>query len=397
MALKQGIFIVAAKRTAFGTYGGMLKNTTPTQMGVAVAQAALQESGVSPNDVGTVVFGNAIHSARDGPYLTRHILLGIGVPQTVPGLIVNRLCGSGFQSVINVAQDFLTGDCDIGIAGGTENMTQAPYAVRNIRFGTKLGATYEFEDTLWETLTDFYVTMPMGMTAEKLGAKYGITREKCDEIALRSQTRWALANRAGHFKNEIVPIKVAGKKGEVQFDTDEHPRQTTAEMLAKLKPVFKKDGIVTAGNASGVNDGAAAVVMATEEAVKKHRLNPMARLVGWKVVGCDPTIMGIAPASAIRGLLTRVNMKLSDIDIVEVNEAFASQYAAVEKELELDPAKTNVNGGAIAIGHPLGASGGRITAHLVHELKRRQVKYGIGSACIGGGQGIAILLENVSS
>uniref|UniRef100_A0A5S6QXZ5 Thiolase N-terminal domain-containing protein n=1 Tax=Trichuris muris TaxID=70415 RepID=A0A5S6QXZ5_TRIMR len=396
MALKQGIFIVAAKRTAFGTYGGMLKNTTPTQMGAAVAQAALQQSGISPNDVGTVIFGNAIHSNYDTPYLTRHLLLGIGIPNTVPGLIVNRLCGSGFQSVINVAQELINGDCDIGIAGGAENMTQAPYAVRNVRFGTKLGKTYEFEDTLWQTLTDFYIKTPMGITAETLGAKYNITREKCDEIALRSQTRWALANRAGYFKNEITPIKVAGKKGEVVFDTDEHPRETTAEMLAKLKPVFKKDGIVTAGNASGVNDGAAAVVLATEEAVNKHRLTPMARLLGWKVVGCDPNIMGIGPVGAIRGLLSRVNMKLSDINLVEVNEAFASQYAAVEKELQLDPAITNVNGGAIAIGHPLGASGSRITTHLVYEMKRRQVKYGIGSACIGGGQGVAILLENVS-
>jgi acetyl-CoA acyltransferase 2 len=337
-----------------------------------------------------------IQSSKDVAYLARHVGIRIGLQQHIPALSINRLCGSGFQSIISAAHEILNGEAHVAVAGGTESMSQAPFAVRNIRFGTGLGKKYEFEDTLWEGLTDNQIKTPMGVTAENLGAKYGVSRQEADEFALRSQTRWRLANNAGYFKAETAPITVKGRGGKEEvFDTDEHPRETTLESLASLKPVFKKDGLVTAGSASGVCDGAGAVVVADEESLKKHRLTPLARIVSWHVAGVDPNIMGIGPVPAIRGALKKANLKLEDIDLVEVNEAFAAQYLAVEKDLGLSPDSTNVNGGAIALGHPLGASGSRITAHLVHELRRRKAKYGIGSACIGGGQGIAILLESV--
>lgn len=396
MSLNRGLFIVGAKRTAFGTFGGKLKDVSGTEMGAIAARAALQASKVGPEHVDTVVFGNVIQSSKDAAYLARHIGLKIGLPQHVPALTVNRLCGSGFQSIVNVAHEILLSEAHIGVAGGTENMSQAPYAARNIRFGTTLGGKYEFEDTLWEGLTDQLIKTPMGITAENLGAKYGITRQQCDEYSLKSQTRWRLANNAGYFKQEIASVTVKGRKGEEIFEVDEHPRETTMEILTKLKPVFKKDGLVTAGSASGVSDGASAIVLADEDAVKKHHLTPLARFVAWYACGCDPNIMGIGPVPAIQGLLKKTNLKLENIDLVDVNEAFAAQFLSVEKELKLNPDQTNVSGGAIAVGHPLGASGNRITVHLVHELKRRKGKYAIGAACIGGGQGIAVLIENVA-
>lgn len=276
-------------------------------------------------------------------------------------------------------------------------MSQIPFAVRNIRFGTALGVQYQLEDMLWDSLTDTYAKLPMGMTAEKLGAQYKVTRKDCDDFALRSQQLWKKAQDAGIYKNEIVPITVKGKKGEETFEIDEHPKpNTTPEGLAKLRPVFQKDGLVNAGNASGISDGAAALVVAGKSAVEKHGLKPLAKIVAYAAVGCDPTIMGIGPAPAIREVLKITGMKMDDIDIVEVNEAFAPQVLGVQRELGLPLEKLNVCGGAIALGHPLGASGARISTHIVHELKRKNVKYGIGSACIGGGQGIAVLFENVS-
>jgi acetyl-CoA acyltransferase 2 len=276
-------------------------------------------------------------------------------------------------------------------------MSQAPHLVRNMRFGTKLGLEIKLEDTLWEGLTDTHVKIPMAITAENLAEQHKISREECDRYALQSQQRWKAANDAGYFNEEMAPIEVKTRKGKQTMQVDEHARpQTTLEQLQKLPPVFKKEGTVTAGNASGVSDGAGAVIIASEDAVKKHNFTPLARVVSYFASGCDPSIMGIGPVSAISGALKKAGLTLKDMDLVDVNEAFAPQYLAVQKSLDLDPSKTNVNGGAIALGHPLGGSGARITAHLVHELRRRGGKYAVGSACIGGGQGIAVIIENTA-
>ncbi|VVD05124.1 unnamed protein product [Leptidea sinapis] len=391
----KGIFIVGAKRTPFGTFGGVFRNTNATELQTLAAIAALKEAGVNPTQVDSVVVGQVMSASQtDGTYTPRHAALKAGIPQERPALGINRLCGSGFQSVVNSAQDIMTGAAKISLAGGVENMSQAPFAVRGIRFGTALGTSYAFEDTLWAGLTDSYCGLPMGMTAEKLGAQFGITRDEVDNFALRSQQRWKAANDAGIFKAEIEPVTLTVKKKEVKVEVDEHPRpQTTIESLKKLPPVFKKEGLVTAGSASGISDGAGALVLASEEAAKN--LKPLARLVGWSYVGVDPSIMGVGPVPAIENLLKVTNLTLNDIDLIEINEAFVAQTLSCAKALKLDMEKLNVNGGATALGHPLGASGSRITAHLIHELRRRGLKRGIGSACIGGGQGIALLVETV--
>jgi acetyl-CoA acetyltransferase family protein len=337
-----------------------------------------------------------MQTSPDAIYCARHVGLKAGLPITTPALTVNRLCGSGFQAIINGAEQVLLGDHDAVLVGGTENMSMAPFILRGARDGWQFGKQQQVEDMLWTALTDTYCNAPMAITAENLAAKYGITRQDCDAYALSSQQRWAAANEKGLFKDEIAPIDVPQKKGTVSFAVDEHPRpQTTLEVLAKLGPVFKKDGVVTAGNASGICDGAAALVLTTEDFAKSKGLKPLARLVQWGVAGVEPSLMGIGPAPAIKNALARADLKLGDMDLVEVNEAFAPQYLAVEKELGLDRAKTNVNGGAIALGHPLGASGARITTHLVYELARRGGRYAVGSACIGGGQGLAVIIEKV--
>jgi acetyl-CoA acyltransferase 2 len=313
-------------------------------------------------------------------------------------LTVNRLCGSGFQSIISGGQEIELGDSNVVLCGGTESMSQAPFAVRNTRFGTKLGQDLKLEDTLWQGLTDEYSKTPMGITAENLAKKYNVSRQDADQYALQSQQRWKKANEQGVFKDEIEPIKTKGKKGvEESFDTDEHPRpQSTIEQLSKLPSVFIKDkGAVSAGNASGICDGAAAVIICNEEALKKHNLQPLARLVGYHISGVEPTLMGFGPVPAIENLLKKTKKQVSDIDLFDINEAFAPQFLACQKNLKLPNENTNVNGGAIALGHPLGASGTRITANLVYELRRRQGKYAVGSACIGGGQGISLLIERV--
>ncbi|KAL7975987.1 hypothetical protein Chor_011755 [Crotalus horridus] len=351
MALLRGIFIISAKRTPFGAYGGLLKDFTATDLAEVAARSALSAGKVSPEIVDSVIVGNVMQSSADAAYLARHVGLRVGVPVPVPALTVNRLCGSGFQSIVNGCQEISLKESEVVLCGGTESMSQTPFAVRNIRFGIKLGVDPKLEDVLWAGLTDAHIQTPMGVTAENLAAKYNITREE---------------------------LKV--KKSKQMLDQDEHPRpETTMEQLGKLPTVFKKDGTVTAGNASGVSDGAGAVILASEDAVKKHNLSPLARIVSYHVTGCDPNIMGI-----------------DNLDAFLVNEAFAPQYLSVEKVLGLDPEKTNVNGGAIALGHPLGASGSRITSHLVHELRRRKGKYAVGSACIGGGQGIAVIVQNTA-
>ena len=395
-ALSREIVILSAKRTAFGTMLGTLKGVSATELGVHATKAALAASGVANEDVHHVVFGNVLQSSADAIYLARHVGLKAGLPITVPALTVNRLCGSGFQAIVSGAEQILLGEAEVVVTGGTENMTQAPHIVRGAREGFAFGKSPAMEDSLWSSLTDSYCNTPMAVTAENLATKYGISRDDCDAYALQSQQRWAAANEARRFADEIAPLELPSKKGPVTFATDEHPRpQTNIETLRKLSPVFKKDGVVTAGNASGICDGAAALVLASGDFARARGLKPLARIVQWGVAGVEPSIMGIGPAPAIRQCLQRADVALDKIDLVEVNEAFAPQYLAVEKELGLDRNRTNVDGGAIALGHPLGASGARITAHLVYALRQRDARYGLGSACIGGGQGMAVLIERV--
>ncbi len=395
--LARELVILSARRTAFGTMLGALKTVTANDLAVHASKAALADANVDiKRDVGHVVIGNVMQTSADAIYCARHVGLKSGLPIEVPALTVNRLCGSGFQAIISGAEQILLGETECVLVGGTENMTQAPHVLRGAREGFAFGKAPAVGDTLWDALTDSYCNTPMAVTAENLAQQYGISREQCDEFALTSQRRWAAANEAGRFKNEIVPIELAGKKGPTTVATDEHPRpQTTMEVLAKLSPVFKKDGVVTAGNASGICDGAAALVVASADFAKSRGLKPLAKIVQWGVAGVEPSLMGIGPAPAIRNALARAEMNLGQMDLVEVNEAFAPQYLAVEKELGLSREKTNVDGGAIALGHPLGASGARIVTHLVHELRRRGARFGMGSACIGGGQGLAVLVEAV--
>jgi acetyl-CoA acyltransferase 2 len=394
--LAKSIVIVGAKRTAFGAMQGTLKGVSATDLAVHAAKAALSQSGIALDAIGHVIIGNVMQTSPDAIYCARHVGLKAGLPITTPAVTVNRLCGSGFEAIIQGAHQLLLGEHDAVLVGGTENMTQAPHLLRGGREGWAFGKPPQVEDSLWSALTDSYTGTPMAVTAENLATKYNLTRAECDAYALSSQQRWAAANEKGVFKDEIVTVEIANKKGAIQFAVDEHPRpQSTLETLAKLPTVFKKDGVVTAGNASGICDGAACLVVTTEEFAKAKGLKPLARLVQWGVAGVDPAIMGIGPAPAIQHALARAELKQTDIDLFEVNEAFAPQYLAVEKELGLPRDKTNVNGGAIAIGHPLGASGARITAHLVYELARRQGRYAVGSACIGGGQGLAVVLERI--
>ena len=394
--LNTDIVFLGAKRTAFGTLSGALKGLSATDLAVHAAQAALTQSGVDPEDVGHVLFGNVLQSSKDAIYLARHVGLRAGLPHRVPAVTLNRLCGSGFEAITAGARELLLGDADVVLVGGTESMSQAPHVVRGGRDGFAFGRAPQLEDSLWECLTDTFTGAPMAITAENLAEQYDISRADCDAFAIRSQQAWGEANEKGYFINEIAPLEIKTRKGSITFAVDEHPRpQTTAEALGKLKPVFKKDGRVTAGNASGICDGAAALVLSTRAHADAKGLTPIGRLVQWGVSGCDPTIMGIGPVPAARSALERAGLGLGDMDLIEVNEAFAPQYLAVEKALELPRDKTNVNGGAIALGHPLGASGARITAHLLYELKRRGGRYALGSACIGGGQGIAVIVESL--
>ena len=345
--LSKSLVIVGAKRTAFGTMSGTLKAVSATDLAVHAAKAALAQSGISLEAIGHVIIGNVMQTSPDAIYCARHVGLKAGLPITTPALTVNRLCGSGFQAVINGAEQLLLGEADAVLVGGSENMTQAPHMLRGGREGWPFGKAPQVEDSLWTALTDSYNNTPMAVTAENLATKYGLTRQECDAYALQSQQRWAAANEKGFFKDEIAPMSIQVKKNTVEFAVDEHARpQTTMEILAKLQPVFKKDGVVTAGNASGICDGAACLVLTTEDFAKQKGLKPLARLVQWGVAGVDPAIMGIGPAPAIKNALTRAELNQSDIDLFEVNEAFAPQYLAVEKELGLPKDKTNVNGGA---------------------------------------------------
>jgi acetyl-CoA acyltransferase 2 len=395
MSALRNVYVVAAKRTPFGTFGGKLKNFSATELGSIASKAAL-ETLPKELPVDSVIFGNVLQTDTAAAYLARHVGHRAGLPVHVSALTVNRLCGSGFQSVINGVHEILLGESEIVLAGGAESMSKSPYVLEDVRWGTRFGIDQKLVDSLATALVDQYPTKtPMGMTAENLATKYGITRLKCDEFAMLSQKRYLAGLKAGLFDSEIVPVEIKLRKGAEMVATDEHPRpQTTLESLSKLGPAFKKDGgVVTAGNASGINDGAAALVIASEDAVKKHDLKPLARIVSWQASGVEPTLMGIGPVPAIKGALARAKLTLTDMDLIEVNEAFAAQYLAVEEELGLNREITNTNGGAIALGHPLGASGARILTHLTYELQRTGKTLAIGSACIGGGQGIAVILE----
>jgi acetyl-CoA acyltransferase 2 len=390
------IVFLSGKRTGFGTFGGSLKDFTATDLGVFAGAAAIEAAGIAAADVEHTFFGNALQTSADALYLARHVALRVGVPEDRPALTVNRLCGSGFEAVVQGAKEILLGEAEVCLVGGAESMSQAPHAVRGARWGAlRLGTRGEhFEDVLWEALRDSYCDLPMAQTAEELGARFGVTREEADAVAYRSQQRAHQAWRAGRFDAEVTPVTVETRTGPTTYSVDEHLRpDTTPEALARLRPHFERGGLVTAGNASGIGDGAGSMVMASAEWTRSRGLAPLGRLVSWAFVGVEPRVMGIGPAPAARRALEKAGLMLDDMDIVEVNEAFAAQYKSVEKELGLDPEKTNVDGGAIALTHPLAASGARITIHLLHELRRRGARYGLGSACIGGGQGGAVVVE----
>ncbi len=390
------IVFISGKRTAFGAFGGGLKDVSATDLTVAAGKATLDQAGIKPEEVGQIIMGNVVQAGPDAAYLARHAGLKLGIPVHIGAYIVNRLCGSGFQSWINAADMIKSGDANCVLAGGVEQMSQIPFVARKVRFdGLRMG-NFELEDAMTAALTDLYTGLPMAITAENLGAQYDITRLACDEYAIKTQTRFKAALEKNYFENEIADVKVSTKKGEITIKQDEHPKpESTLEKIATLKSLFKKDGLVTAATASGIVDGAAVSLLASESYAKAKGLKPLARILSWAYVGCDPKLMGIGPAPAARKALDLAGLKLDQMDLVEVNEAFAAQYLAVEKELKLDPARTNVNGGAIAVGHPLAASGTRIMNHLVYELQRRNGKYALGSACIGGGQGIAVIIEKL--
>jgi len=387
------VVFLSGVRTGFGAFGGSLKDLSATELGAVAARHAIQRSRVPVTDIGHSVFGNALQTSADAIYLARHVGLKAGLPIEVPAVTVNRLCGSGFEAITQGAQLILLGEADAVLAGGAESMSQAPHVVRGARWGLRLGPA-PLEDLLWESLKDPQCGLSMAETAESLAEQYKLTRREVDEVAVASQQRAKRAWDACAFQDEVIPVPVKVKGKEMEFRADEHMRpDTTLEILSALKPYFKKDGLVTAGNASGISDGAAATVIASEEYARTHGLKPLGRLVAWAVVGVDPKHMGIGPAPAARKVLERTKMRLEQMDLVEVNEAFAPQYLAVEQELGLDRSRTNTCGGAIAIGHPLAASGTRITIHLLHTLRREKKRYGLGSACIGGGQGAAIIVE----
>lgn len=388
-------YLIDGARTAYGTFGGALKNTSEMELGVVAAKEAIARSGVPVQDIDEIIFGNIIQTTKDSAYLARHIGLKSGMAEESSALTLNRLCGSGLQSIVSGAQSIASGDAQVVVAGGTENMSLAPHVLRGTRFGSP-GKAPLIDDMLWETLMDNHAGCGMGMTAENLAEKYSISREEQDEFAVASQAKATKARESGRFAEEIAPVMLKGRKGEeVVFDQDEHIREgTSMENLEKLKPAFKKEGTVTPGNSSGINDGAAAVVLASEEYMNSNNLKPLAKVVSWGIAGVDPTIMGIGPVPASKKALAKVGLTLDDIGLFELNEAFAAQSLAVLKELGIPQEKVNVNGGAVALGHPVGSSGARVAYSLALEMKKQGVKYGLATLCIGGGQGIAVILEN---
>ena len=392
---QRDIFVVGTARTAIGTFGGSLKDVPNTQLATTAVKAALERRRVAPDAIGHVVMGTVIPTDVKDAYLSRVAAVDAGCPIETPAFNVNRLCGSGLQAIISAAQAIALGDCDIAIGGGSESMSRGPYFDTSARYGARMGDAV-LVDYMLGILHDPWEKMHMGMTAENVAARYKISRGQQDELAVASHQRAAAAIAAGRFKDQIVPVEVKTRKGVVVFDTDEHVRaDTTMESLGKMKPAFKKDGLVTAGNASGINDGAGAVVLAEGSRVQALGLKPLARLVGYAHAGVEPAYMGIGPVPATKKVLARTGLKVSDLDVIESNEAFAAQACAVIQELGLDPAKVNINGSGISLGHPIGATGAIITTKAIAELHRTGGRYALVTMCIGGGQGIAAIFERV--
>ncbi len=392
----QSVWIVAGARTGFGAFGGALKDHSATDLAVIAAQGAIARADIQPVFVDQVIVGNALQTSADAIYLARHVALRAGCKVETPALTVNRLCGSGFEAIIQAARLLRTGESRVALAGGAESMSQAPHVVRGARWGLRLGPAPPLEDALWEALRDTQCNLSMAETAEKLATEHGLTREAVDAVALSSQQRARAAWERNAFADELVPVPVRNRKTKMDdpWAQDEHMRpDTTAEGLARLAPYFRKDGVVTAGNASGISDGAAMLVLADDDMVQRWGLKPLGRILGWGVSGVDPSVMGIGPVPAAHAALHHARKTLDEIALVEINEAFAAQYLAVEQQLGLDRAITNVDGGAIALGHPLAASGARLTLHLLHALRQRGLRLGLAAACIGGGQGQAVVVE----
>ncbi len=393
--MTETVYILSGARTAIGTFGGALAGQTPAELGAAVAVEAMKRGSVEPDEIGHVVYGNVIPTGPGDAYLARVAAINAGVPKETPAMTLNRLCGSGAQAIISAAQNIMLGDADLALAGGAEVMSRAPHYLQTGRFGQKMGDA-TMVDGLTGVLTDPFGNGIMGVTAENVAEKYQITRGEQDAFAAESQRRAAVAINAGHFKSQILPLEVRVGRNSVTFDTDEHPKpDTTVETLSTLKPAFKKDGVVTPGNASGINDGAAAVVLASGAYVKRTGAKPIGRVIAYAHSGVEPGLMGMGPVPAVRSLVDRAGMKISDFDIVESNEAFASQALAVNRELGLDPARVNPDGGAIALGHPVGATGAILTVKALYHLERTGGRYGLVTMCIGGGQGIALAVERM--
>lgn len=392
------IVFLSAVRTPFGTFGGSLRDVTVSDFTTVAAKAAIERAGIEAADVDSTILGNVLYTTSDSVYFSRHVALKAGCREESSALTVNRLCGSGFQSVVNGAQEILLGDSNVCLVGGADSMSQAPHVAR-VRWGVPLGKAPDLEDMLWSALTDSYAGLAMAETAENLAEKYKLDRSCVDEFALRSQQLARDAWAAGAFKDEVVgvPVRNPKTKKTEMFEKDEHMRpESTMEGLTKLKPVFRENGVVTAGNASGIGDGAGALVISSGKFASERSLKPLGRLVSWGFAGVDPKIMGIGPVPASKKALKAAGLSLDDMDIIEVNEAFAAQACAVERELRIPREKLNRQGGAVALSHPLAASGARITAHLLHTLRAEGKRYGLGTACIGGGQGIALIVEAIN-
>ncbi len=386
--------IIDGARTAIGTFGGALADVPPTELGGAVIKNALERSGVEPGMVGHVAMGNVINTEAKDMYLSRVAAIKAGIPEAVPAMNVNRLCGSGVQAIVSVIQSILLGDASFAVAGGAESMSRSPHLMHDARWGKKMGDS-GIADMMIGALSCPFGTGHMGVTAENVAAEFGVDRDAQDHFALASQEKAAKAISNGYFKSQIVPVSVKKRRATVEFDTDEHPKATSLEELGKLRTVFKKDGTVTAGNASGINDGAAAIVLASRDAADKAGLTAKARILGYAHAGVRPEIMGIGPVPAVKNLLHKIDAKTADFDVIESNEAFAAQAVAVSRELNLDPERVNPNGGAIALGHPIGATGAVITLKALYELERIEGRKALVTMCIGGGQGIALALERI--
>ena len=388
------VVIISAARTAIGSFGGSLANFSAVNLGVLAAKEAIKRAGINPSDINESIIGNIL-SAGEGQNIARQISIHSGIPETSPAMTINKLCGSGLRAVSMAAQFIMLGDANIILAGGTESMSTAPYLLEKARFGYKMGHQEVVDSMIKDGLTDAFNNYHMGITAENIAEQWEITREEQDKFALNSQLKTEKAIKEGKFKDEIVPIEIPQRKGDpIIFDTDEFPKAgLSIEKLAKLRPAFKKDGMVTAGNASGINDGAAMLIVMSKEKADELGLKPMAKIISYGNAALDPKIMGYGPVPATKAALLKANLEIGDIDLIEANEAFASQSIAVARDLNLHNAKVNVNGGAIALGHPIGASGARILTTLLYEMKRTNVKKGLATLCIGGGQGTSLIVE----